>query len=384
MEDLNEIAGSDIDEQTSNDDFDEREGETLDDDENETKSGDQGDEDEKKEKRQASKSNTRSDSKSVRSSERSGGEAKEGDEKTHEESAPEKLTASEVEAISKKLGLPKEIKPILNKEGELRFVVPIAGKKYLATAEEVFKGFNINQAGHMSLQQAKQREQQVKQYFDSIKENPNRLWEIAEKLGHDKYALAEQLLKGYVEESSLSEEEKLRRQEIEEAKAIKAENERFKKEQAERAHQEAVNKQKDTLGQELVKAMTEHGFKPFNPNEDPKDKRTKCSIMASAIGKQLLAHQHGKNLSISDAVYLARQEWKDSVLSVFDDIDDNHIVDIIPERIIKAIRKADVARLRGDTPTQQYGQKLDLQEYNEARPRRPKKKTGLNEYFSGI
>jgi hypothetical protein len=142
------------------------------------------------------------------------------------------------------------------------------------------------------------------------------------------------------------------------------------------------------MGHELVKAMTEHGFKPFSPEEDPKEKRTKCAIMANAIGKQLLASQHGKTLSIADAVYLSKQEWKENILSVFDDIDDNHIVDLIPDRIIKAIRKADVARLTGGTPTpQSMGGKLDLEEYSdetEGRPRRPRKKTPMSEYFSSL
>jgi len=349
-----------------------------------TQPRDTEDDAETKEKRQASKPDSRSDQKSSNSSEQSGGKAKDG-EKAQEEPAP-KLTAAEVEDISKKLGLPKDIKPFLNKSGDLRFIVPIDGKKYVATTEEVFKGFNINQAGHRRLQQGKELQQQVKGYFDSIKEDPNKLWDIADKLGHDKYELAEQLLKGYVEESSLSPEEKARRDEIEEARAIKAENERLKKEQAERTHQEAVSKHREQMGHELVKAMQEHGFKPFSPNEDPSEKRTKCAIMANAIGKQLLANQHGKNLSIADAVYLSRQEWKDNVLSVFDDIDDNHIVDLIPERIIKAIRRADVARLKGETPSSEsFGGQLDLEEYSEpSRPRRPKKKTGMNDYFSNL
>ena len=381
MEDFVEVAGSEPETDTEQESL--SEGGESSNEQEQTQSSDSSNNAKKKETQQATHSDSRSDSKSSDTR----GQAKEG-EKAQEEPASDtqKLTPAEVEDISKKLNLPKEIKPFLNKKGDLRFVVPIDGKKYDASLEEVFKGFNLNQAGHRRLQQGKELEQQARAYLTSVKENPDRLWEIAEKNGLDKYELAEQLLKGYVEESSLSPEEKAHRAEIEEAKAIKAENERLKKEQAERTHAEAVAKHRNQMGQELVNAMTEHGFKPFNPNDDPSEQRTKCTIMANAIGKQLLANQHGKQLSIADAVYLSRQEWKENVLSVFDDIDDNHIVDLIPDRIIKAIRKSDVASLTGGTPASTgFGEKIDLEEHNEApTPRRPRKKQGLGDYFSSI
>lgn len=374
MEDYVEDAGS-VEDQGE---IEEEINEIEEDEDDETGSSDSEDVSEKKEKRPAPRPNTESNKKSVQ-------KAKEG-EKAQDEPAHQKLTASEVEDISRKLNLPKEIKPFLNKEGDLRFIVPIDGKKYVATTEEIFKGFNLNQAGHKRLQEGKDLQAQIRGYFDQIKKDPNKIWDIADKLGHDKYSLAESLLKGYVDEAGMSKEEKEQRRVIAEAEALRAENEGFKKEKADKDHQEAVAQHRNQLGQELVTAMTEHGFKPFSPNEGPAEKRTKSSIMANAIGKQLLAHQHGKNLTIADAVYLAKQEWKDNVLSVFDDIDDHHIVDLIPERIVKAIRKADVARLRGETPSSSYGQKLELQEYQDAqsRPKRPKKKLGIADYFSSI
>jgi hypothetical protein len=374
MEDYVDDAGS-VDEPSE---IEEEEiNEIEEEDQDETEASDSEDSSEKKEKKPAPRSNPESSKKSVQ-------KAKEG-EKAQEEPAPQKLTASEVEDISRKLNLPKEIKPFLNKEGDLRFIVPIDGKKYVATTEEIFKGFNLNQAGHKRLQEGKDLQAQIRGYFDQIKKDPNKIWDIADKLGHDKYSLAESLLKGYVDEAGMSPEEKEQRRVIEEAEALRAENERFKKEKADKEYQDSVAQHRNQLGQELVQAMTEHGFKPFSPNEDPAEKRTKSSIMASAIGKHLLAHQHKKNLSIADAVYLAKQEWKDNVLSVFDDIDDHHIVDLIPERIVKAIRKADVARLRGETPSSSYGQKLELQEFQEERrPKRTKKKLGIADYFSSI
>ncbi len=346
---------------------------------------------EAKKKKQASHSDSRGNQKVSAAGKRSE-DTTEGEEKTQEESTSEKLTPQEVETISKKLGLPKEIKPFLNKQGELRFIVPIDGKKYVATTEEVFKGFNLNQVGYRRLQKGKELEQQAKSYIDSIKENPDRLWEIADKQGLDKYELAHKLLENYVEENNpnLSDEERQQRAAIKEAEAIKAENEQLRREKQQREYQESVSKQREDLGKELIEAMTQNGFKPWNPNEDPKEKRIKSEIMADAIGRQLLAHQSGKQLSIADAVFLSRQAWRENVLSVFDDIDDNHIVDLIPERIVKAIRKADVAKLKGGSPqpqTSEYGSKLDLEEYKEARsqkPRRQKRKQGVADYFASL
>ena len=311
-------------------------------------------------------------------------EAKTDDDDTEERVS---VDAAQAELIAKQLGLPKEIKSIVDKNGELKFIIPMDGKKYLASPSEVLKGFNLNQVGHKRLQQGKDIETRVRQHYESMKD-PSKFWELADKLGHDKHEIASALLENYVTEQGMSDEEKEQRAKIQEAEQLKQENEQFRLEKQQHEHQKQVNQQKDKLGGELLEAMKSNGFKPFKPGEDPNDKRTKCTIMANAIGKVMLANQYQKSLTINDAVYLAKQEWQDNLVSGFSDIDDHHILDIIPERIINAIRKADVAKLKGATPANSFGQAIDLQEHRDsntqATPRRKRSKQGVDDYFSSL
>jgi len=298
-----------------------------------------------------------------------------------------RVDASQAELIAKQLGLPPEIKSIVDKNGNLKFVIPMDGKKYLASPAEVVKGFNLNQVGHKRLQQGKQLENQFKEYISSMKQDPTKYWELADKLGHDKYELAHQLLESYVKEQSMTDEEKEAQRIQQEAERLRRENEQFRLEKQRAEHQRQVADHKEKMSSELLEAMKSNGFKPFTPGEDPNDKRVKSTIMANAIGKVMLAQQYNKSLSISDAVYLAKQEWQDNLLSGFADIDDNHIIDIIPERIVNAIRKADIAKLKGATPASGYGQPVELEEYRDSASTKrvgAKKKTGLEDYFQSL
>ena len=118
-------------------------------------------------------------------------------------------------------------------------------------------------------------------------------------------------------------------------------------------------------------------------------------VLAEAVKNMKFARENGRELSADDAVYLAKQTWQEYAQGVFDDIDDNHIVNLIPERIIKAIRKADLSRLRkenDDTPTSnsvvgfESGHQIsDLQELTSEKTKNKKQKPiSVADYFDSL
>jgi len=304
---------------------------------------------------------------------------------------PERFTKEEteqVEAFIKKMKLPKGVSYLLTDSGDLNFIVPISGKKYRFTPSEIMSGFNLNQAGTQKLNEGKKIISEFQEYLGQIKQNPSEFWNLAKKLGHDPHELAQQLLQEKLEELETPEE-------IRELKKLQKENEQFKKQEEERQrmaeqqkfqaeHQRYVNEAAKRFDKEIPEAMIKHGFKSSDP-------KTKSEIMTAAIGKMMLARQNGHDLNADDAVHLAKQDWQRFVLGVFDDLNDQQIVDMVPERIVKAIRKADLARLdQGVPPTSnsmEYGQPLDLSQHEDPDHQSRKsgrKKQSINEFFENL
>ena len=71
------------------------------------------------------------------------------------------LAKEEIDKFVSAMGLPKGVKHLVDKNGQLKFVIPINGKKRLATPEDVFKGFNLNQAGYQKMEEAKLLQKEV-------------------------------------------------------------------------------------------------------------------------------------------------------------------------------------------------------------------------------
>lgn len=270
---------------------------------------------------------------------------------------------------------------VIDKKGQLKLIVKINGKKRLVTPEEFKKGFGLNQAGYEKLNQSKQIEKNMRGFFDAAKSNPENIWKLCDKLGINKEQLAKSLLQNKIDDYEMTPEQK-------EQKELKANylKEKTKREEYERHSASTVHAQKKAehkaqYTKDLSSAMDEHGF-----TKASKDAQSK--IMAGAVGNMWMAEQNGRSLSANDAVYIAKQEWQENVLEAFNDIDDDHIVKIIPERIVKAIRKADLKRLRTSPPTSNSngynGQQVDLENYDDDAKRQPRKKQSMSEFFSNL
>ena len=272
---------------------------------------------------------------------------------------------------------------VINKSGDLRIITKINGKKRLIDPQkDLIKGFGLNQAGYEKLNEGKQLVNQVKGFFDAAKSDPSKIWEMADKLGIDKYELAQKLLQQKVDEHDLSPEEK-RMRDLEEREAqIKKREEEEEGKTKNAQHEAAKQEEMKKYDEGLADAMTEFGFQKSSNG-------TKSHILMGAIGELMVANQAGRDMSCRDAVYRTMHKWQDYVHGVFDDIDDDHIINVVPERIVKAIRKADLRKLGTGTPTsnmqienESADDEVDISELE--RPSKKRKKQSMSDYFHNL
>lgn len=274
----------------------------------------------------------------------------------------------------------KKDEVLIDKDGKLKLIVKINGKKRLVDPQkDVIKGFNLNQAGYEKLNEGKKLVKQVQGFFDEAKQDPKKLWELADKLGVDKYELAKGLLEEAVTEAEMPEDQK-RLRDVEKREASLKEKEDKDKEKIAQGEQDKI-KQEEMVkyDKELTEAMIEHGFQKST-------KGTKSHILMAAIGELMVANQLGRELSCKDAVSRAKTKWREQVLGIFDEIEEDHIFKIIPDKLVKAIRKASLNEVDVGIPTSNVsdsvGQEIDLDEIEE--DKRPRKKESVADYFSSL
>lgn len=300
---------------------------------------------------------------------------------------PSDYTEAEKQEIEKFMGrlkLPEGVKYYQDSNGELKFVVPINGQKCLVTPENLFKGFNINQAGYQKLNEAKQMIKNTEAYFDSLKQNPQQLWDLAQKLGLNPYELAQGLLEEKIKDAEMTPAERALRAKEKEAEEYKKRLEAYEKEQENTKLQVQVEAERQKYDQQLVEAMQKHGFNKLSGSG-------KSVVLSNAVQKLMTALESNHELSVNDAIYLAKQEWQESVPAVFDEIPDHLLLDTLPPKFVERIQKLIIDRhtkgIKG-IPTasiqEPIGQEVTLESIGHTSPKNSKKKTGLSDYFANL
>jgi len=285
---------------------------------------------------------------------------------------------TQIETFMARLNLPKEITYFQDKSGALKFIIPVNGTKYSVSPEDVFKGFGLNQAGYQKLNEGKDLVNNVRDYFNQIKGNPDMLWDLAQRLGHDPSALAEKHLRAKIAEAQMTPEDRAQREKDARIARIEAENAELKAKETQREFQTLVEKEKARYDEELPLAMEKHGFKRMSPE-------AKSYVLERAVQKLTLANKAKRDLSCDDAVRLAKMDWQKFYQEGLGEIDENHILDMLPPAIIKAIRNADISKLKSSSG---FGpsQPATGQEIRDLKPLKDKaqKKKSLTEYFESL
>lgn len=273
---------------------------------------------------------------------------------------------------------PQEI--VVGRDGGVKIIQKINGVKRLITPEDYKKGFGLNQAGYEKLNEGKSMIKQFRGYLGQMKQNPKMLWQLADKLGLDKEALAEQFLSEKVEEYDMTPEQKREKELQDKVEAYERNEEQRKYEEQQRRIQGEVAQERDKIGHELVEAMIDAGFKKSDTGKNSR-------VMYNALTKLQAANRAGIELSCRDAVHAVKTEWQDDVLGTFNDIDENHIISLLPDEVIQAIRKADIGQLKRGTPPRRGAEQVELEEYeadNETTQRKGRRKQSISDYFDNL
>jgi transcription termination factor NusB len=290
----------------------------------------------------------------------------------------------EIESFMTKLKLPKEVTYFQDKSGELKFIVPINGQKFIASPEDVFKGFNLNQAGYQKLSEAKQMIKETENYFQSLKQNPKQIWELAQGLGLNPLELSQQLLEEHVRDAEMTPAERALRKKEAEAEEYRRRLEAYEKEQEQTKISRAVEVEREKYDKQLVEAMQKHGFNKLSSNG-------KSVVLASAVQKLMTALEANHELSVNDAIYLAKQEWQESIPAVFDEIPDHLLLESLPPKFVSRIQKLIVERhtkgIKG-IPTASsnspIGGEVTLESLGHTNPQKSRKKMDIHDYFSNL
>jgi hypothetical protein len=296
--------------------------------------------------------------------------------------ADQKVTAedkTQIDAVAELISskdLPQGVKYFKDQAGKLQFLVPIDGTTYQVSFPEMVKGFNLNQAGYKRLEESKNMMKMFEQFIANGKTNPDVILNLLEKLGHDKYAIAQKLLEEKVKLGSMSEEEK-------ELYTAKMEREKWLKEKKEweaAKEKDKISKESEQLqnkySEELLNALTKHGFK---------DNSFKTMKGVAKRAVELVKHAAGKNIELTfdDAVFQAKQEWQAYVQDFMKHIDTNYVKDMFPAEVLEAAMKQ---KLAGNvvTPTaKSVGGKVDLKASTTVE-KKSKKKVPISDYFSKL
>jgi len=166
--------------------------------------------------------------------------------------------------------LPKGVEAFRDTEdGKIKFVVPMDGKKYAVSFNQLIRGFNLEQTGKKRLDEAKGLEKQLEKVIGDIRaDNPEgkkNLAKLLSKLGYDKTKIAEEWMADYLTEAQKSDEERARDRyhaEIEERERILKEREEAL--EADRS-KGAVSQAQQRITAETIKALKDaklEGIKP--------------------------------------------------------------------------------------------------------------------------
>lgn len=176
-----------------------------------------------------------------------------------------------------------------------------------------------------------QQDASINDFLGELSKNPSK---ILKELGLDVNKFAEEVMAGEIEKLQLSPEQR----ELQELKAqleeIKNKEEKYKKENESREAEALRLKYETEMERDLLSTIDEF--------------KLPQSMIPRLVGLVSLAHQNGIDLSFKDVAPMAVQEYKDSIRSMVNGIDEDELFQILSEErrkniVAKAIPKKPVA-----------------------------------------
>ena len=307
------------------------------------------------------------------------GEAKDGQPKPKQEK-PEgefdnKFSADEEKAIQKwlkKWDIPKGVEPVMDKGGNLHFLVKINGQTYPVKPNDLIKGFSLNQAGYQKLNEAKtlikshEEENNRRRDMWVNKKDPSGYIKFLESQNLNPEEIAMRILEEKTKYTNMTQEERERYE------AQKRMEEREKDlEERELAIKESNHKQKiaeirNKFAKEIDEAVTKRGFNKtlkLRPGEQ-------AQLILEAVNTKQAYMKSGSDISFYEALGLAHQKFQSSFNTMLQQFDDDHIIKMLPERVVKKILDDSVKKLHDSD----VGVPINM-------PRYPKKEQAVRKKF---
>lgn len=213
------------------------------------------------------------------------------------------------------------------------FKVKIDGKEKEVDEDELVRGYSHQQAANKKLQEGLAARKQSEEFLEMMR-NPEKFFEVAEKLGHKPRDLAEKFLVSKLEEDMLDPKDKELRQ-------VKAEAEQAKRE-AEELKKSIEERRNEVLKQKFAKEYEEQFVNALKETKLP---ATKANIaeMAKYIGR---AAKLEFEMTAVEAARLVMEDITNAQKALISEADAETIIRLFGEETVNKIRKYDVSKLK--------------------------------------
>jgi hypothetical protein len=183
------------------------------------------------------------------------------------------------------------------------------------------------------LQEGRYARKQAEEFI-SMMRDPDKFFEVAEKLGHNPRTLAEKKLAAALEEELLSPLEKELREKTRKLETYEQKEKRIEEEAKARAHEELKSKYVKEYNDQFVKALEEVNV--------PRDRQT-VADMAGYIGRYA---KKGIAITATEAAMLVKEDLKNKNKALLKDATAEQILELIGDEGIGKVRKWDTSRVR--------------------------------------
>lgn len=219
------------------------------------------------------------------------------------------------------------------KEAARRFKLKVDGEEIEVDEDELKRGYSHQRAASKILNEGKQLRKQAEEFAAMLKD-PEKLFELAEKMGHDTRSLTEKRLARLLEDELMDPAEK----EMKMTKARLAEYERRdaeEKARAKAAHDAALEKKYAAEYEtQFLSALKESQLPPTKPM---------IAEMAKYIGR---AAKLGFKMTASEAASLVKDDLKQAQSRLFKDADAQTLLSLLGEDLANKIRTHDVSKIK--------------------------------------
>lgn len=207
--------------------------------------------------------------------------------------------------------------------------------------DEVIKVFKERkghqQAANKALQEGKAFRKQAEEFVAMLRD-PEKFWEVAQKLGHDPRNLSEKQLVRVLEEEMMDPRDR----ELRDMKAKLKNIEDLELKQKETVEQERIRVLKDKFAQDYTKQFTE----ALQQTDLPPTKAM-VAEMAKYIARSA---QMGFKMTAVEAAQLVKEDQAIALRKLLGETDGEMLIKLLGENVANKIRKWDTTRLKDPTP----------------------------------